>query len=177
MIEQRRPVGGDPVELTLTALVGSMSSPRVVDVGGGSGTRAVPLAIRGCSVTVIDSSVDALAILHRRAQDAGVEVDGMVVQALASGLAVLTDSERELTTVLIDIGGGTTDVGVFRRGTLTDSAVIPLGGDHITQDISQLLRIPPTRPSGSRRSTASRCPNSPTARSSWKFPTPTTPRP
>ncbi|MEJ2287297.1 MAG: cell division FtsA domain-containing protein, partial [Deinococcales bacterium] len=55
----------------------------------------------------------------------------------------LNDSEQELTTLLIDIGGGTTDVGVFRRGTLAHSAVIPLGGDHITQDISQLLRIPP----------------------------------
>lgn len=87
MIEQRRPVGGDPVELTLTALVGSMSSPRVVDVGGGSGTRAVPLAIRGCSVTVIDSSVDALAILHRRAQDAGVEDLVTGLQADADQLA------------------------------------------------------------------------------------------
>jgi cell division protein FtsA len=45
--------------------------------------------------------------------------------------------------MLVDIGGGTTDVGIFRRGTLEHSAVIPLGGDHITQDISQLLRIPP----------------------------------
>ena len=45
----------------------------VVDVGGGSGTRAVPLALAGCRVTVVDTSVDALAILHRRSQDAGVE--------------------------------------------------------------------------------------------------------
>ena len=94
-------------------------------------------------VHIVAGAQGPLQNLRRCAQDAGVEVDGMVVQALASGLAVLTDSERELTTVLIDIGGGTTDVGVFRRGTLTDSAVIPLGGDHITQDISQLLRIPP----------------------------------
>jgi len=56
---------------------------------------------------------------------------------------VLNRGERDVTTVLIDIGGGTTDVGVFRRGTLAHSAVIPLGGDHVTQDISQLLRIPP----------------------------------
>jgi cell division protein FtsA len=81
--------------------------------------------------------------LRRCARDAGAEAEGMVIQALASGLAVLDISEQDVTTVLIDIGGGTTDVGVFRRGTLTHSAVIPLGGDHITQDISQLLRIPP----------------------------------
>jgi len=94
-------------------------------------------------VHIVAGAQGPIQNLARCAKDAGVAVDGMVVQALASGLAVLDDSERELTTVLIDIGGGTTDVGVFRRGTLADSAVIPLGGDHITQDISQLLRIPP----------------------------------
>lgn len=94
-------------------------------------------------VHIVAGSQGPIQNLSRCAKDAGVEVDGMVVQALASGLAVLDENELELTTVLIDIGGGTTDVGVFRRGTLADSAVIPLGGDHITQDISQLLRIPP----------------------------------
>ena len=81
MIEQRRQVSGDPVDLALITLIGGSASPRVVDVGGGSGTRAVPLAIQGCSVTVIDSSVDALAILHRRAQDAGVAARVTGVQA------------------------------------------------------------------------------------------------
>ena len=94
-------------------------------------------------VHIVAGAQGPLQNLKRCARDAGVEVDGVVVQALASGLAVLNESERELTTLLIDVGGGTTDIGVFRRGTLTHSAVIPLGGDHITQDISQLLRIPP----------------------------------
>lgn len=94
-------------------------------------------------VHIVAGAQGPLQNLARCAKDAGIAVEGVVVQSLASGLAVLDDSEKELTTVLIDIGGGTTDVGVFRRGTLADSAVIPLGGDHITQDISQLLRIPP----------------------------------
>ena len=94
-------------------------------------------------VHIVAGAQGPLANLRRCAQDAGTEVEGLVVQALASGLAVLNEGESELTTLLIDIGGGTTDVGVFRRGTLAHSAVIPLGGDHITQDISQLLRIPP----------------------------------
>jgi S-adenosylmethionine-dependent methyltransferase len=72
MIDQRRAAGGDPVDVALAALVNSGVS-QVVDVGGGSGTRAVPLALAGCRVTVVDTSVDALAILHRRSQDAGVE--------------------------------------------------------------------------------------------------------
>ncbi len=94
-------------------------------------------------VHIIASAQGPLQNLRRCARDAQLEVNDMVVQSLASGLAVLDESEKELTTVLIDIGGGTTDVGVFLHGTLADSSVIPLGGDHITQDISQLLRIPP----------------------------------
>lgn len=92
MIEQRRPVGGDPVDLALIALIGGSRSPRVVDVGGGSGTRAVPLAIHGCSVIVVDSSVDALAILHRRAQDAGVADRVTGVQADADQLVTVVPS-------------------------------------------------------------------------------------
>jgi len=92
-------------------------------------------------VHIVAGAQGPLQNLKRCANEAGVVVDGLVVQALASGLAVLNASEQELTTLLIDIGGGTTDIGVFRRGTLAHSAIIPLGGDHITQDISQLLRI------------------------------------
>lgn len=94
-------------------------------------------------VHIIAGAQGPLQNLKRCARDAGIGIEDAVVQALASGLAVLDDDELEMNTVLIDIGGGTTDVGVFKRGTLADSAVIPLGGDHITQDISQLLSIPP----------------------------------
>ena len=92
MIEQRRAAGDDPVNGALVALVqvapGTAGGPpQVVDVGGGSGTRAVPLAVHGCQVTVVDTSVDALAILHRRAQDAGVEDRIGGVQADADQLA------------------------------------------------------------------------------------------
>jgi SAM-dependent methyltransferase len=89
MVEHRGPRGGDPVDQALLELLGSVASPQVVDVGGGSGTRAVPLAIRGCRVMVVDSSADALAILHRRAQDAGVEDRVIGVQADAELLATV----------------------------------------------------------------------------------------
>jgi SAM-dependent methyltransferase len=68
------------------------AAPQVVDVGGGSGTRAVPLAIAGCRVTVVDSSVDALAILHRRAEDAGVADRVAGVQADADLLGTVVPS-------------------------------------------------------------------------------------
>lgn len=120
--------------------------PQEYVVDGNDGIKD-PLGMSGVrlevDVHVIAGAQGPLQNLRRCARDAGVAVDGIVVQALASGLAVLDDSEREVTTLLIDIGGGTTDIGVFRRGTLAHSAVIPLGGDHITQDISQILRIPP----------------------------------
>ena len=120
--------------------------PQEYVVDGNDGIKD-PIGMSGIrlevDVHIIAGAQGPLQNLRRCARDAGVEVDGMVVQALASGLAVLDEGESEVTTLLIDIGGGTTDVGVFRRGTLAHSAVIPLGGDHITQDISQLLRIPP----------------------------------
>ncbi len=120
--------------------------PQEYVVDGNDGIKD-PVGMSGIrlevDVHIVAGAQGPLQNLKRCATDAGASVNGVVVQALASGLAVLDDSEQELTTVLIDIGGGTTDVGVFRRGTLAHSAVIPLGGDHITQDISQLLRIPP----------------------------------
>lgn len=120
--------------------------PQEYVVDGNDGIKD-PLGMSGVRLEVdvhlVAGAQGPLANLRRCAEDAGAAVDGLVVQALASGLSVLNRGERDVTTLLIDIGGGTTDVGVFRRGTLAHSAVIPLGGDHVTQDISQLLRIPP----------------------------------
>ncbi len=93
-MEQLRSMSGEPVERTLAALAAAAARPgapadsrvQVVDVGGGSGTRAVPLALLGCAVTVVDSSVNALAILHRRAEDAGVAAAVTGIQADADRL-------------------------------------------------------------------------------------------
>lgn len=95
MVEQLRATGGDPVDVVLAGLAEAAirsrtADPaervRVLDIGGGSGTRAVPLALLGCAVTVIDSSANALAILHRRAEDAGVGDRVTGVQADADRL-------------------------------------------------------------------------------------------
>jgi cell division protein FtsA len=93
-------------------------------------------------VHIVTGAQGPLANLRRCATDAGLTVNGAVLQGYASGLAVLEPPEEDVTTVLIDIGGGTTDVAVFRRGNLAHSAVIPLGGDHVTQDLAQILKIP-----------------------------------
>jgi len=83
-----------------------------------------------------------LANLRRAVEDAGLFIDALVAQPLASGLGVLNPEEEKMTVLLLDVGGGTTDVAVFREGRLAHSAVLPLGGDHVTQDIAQLLKIP-----------------------------------
>jgi cell division protein FtsA len=83
-----------------------------------------------------------LSNLRRAVEDAGLFIDALVAQPLASGLGVLNPEEEKMTVLLLDVGGGTTDVAVFREGRLAHSAVLPLGGDHVTQDIAQLLKIP-----------------------------------
>lgn len=75
----------DPLAAALAA--SKLSEPRVLDVGGGSGTDAVPLAVRGCTVTVVDPSIDALATLHRRASEAGVADRVLGVQSDTDAMA------------------------------------------------------------------------------------------
>jgi cell division protein FtsA len=73
---------------------------------------------------------------------AGVNVQEYVLEQLAASEAVLTADEKELGVALVDIGGGTTDVAIFERGCLWHTAVVPIGGDHFTNDIAVGLRMP-----------------------------------
>jgi cell division protein FtsA len=66
----------------------------------------------------------------------------MILQPLASSRAVLADDEKELGVCLVDIGGGTTDVAIFTNGAIRHTAVIPIAGDQITNDIAMALRTP-----------------------------------
>ena len=69
-------------------------------------------------------------------------VNDLILQPLASSLAVLTDDEKELGVVLVDIGGGTTDIAIYFQGSIRHTAVIPIAGDQITNDIAMALRTP-----------------------------------
>jgi len=71
------------------------------------------------------------------------EVNEMILQPLASSKAVLADDEKELGVCLVDIGGGTTDVAIFTNGAIRHTAVIPIAGDQITNDIAMALRTRP----------------------------------
>lgn len=97
----------------------------------------------GVGVHLVTGAVAPVQNVVRSVNRAGLTVQDIVLQPLASAESVLTPDERELGTIVIDVGGGTTDVALFRDGAVWHTAVIPLGGDHITNDIAVGLRTPP----------------------------------
>ena len=93
-------------------------------------------------VHIITASVTSTQNVVKCCQRAGLHVADLVLEPLASGEAVVTPEERELGVVLVDIGGGTTDLVVFHNGAVKHTAVLPIGGHHLTNDISAGLRTP-----------------------------------
>ena len=98
----------------------------------------------GVAVHLVTGTVTAAQNVVRSVNRAGLTVEDVVLQPLASGESVLTPDERDLGVILLDIGGGTTDVALYREGAVWHTAVVPLGGDHITNDIAVGLLTPPT---------------------------------
>ncbi len=94
------------------------------------------------NVHIVTASVSAAQNLVNSVNRAGVEVEAMVLEQLAAADAVLSADEKEMGTALIDIGGGTTDLVVFERGAIRHLAVLPTGGEHVTNDIAVGLRTP-----------------------------------
>ena len=92
--------------------------------------------------TIVSGQATSLNNMLRRVERVGIGIDDLVLQPLAAGEAVLTDAERDLGVVLLDIGGGTTDIAVFQEGSLAFAAILPIGGSHITNDIAMGLRTP-----------------------------------
>lgn len=103
------------------------------------GMSGVRLEAKVHLVTAADSAVQNIEKCIRRC---GLEVDEIVVEQLASSLAVLTDDDKELGVCLVDIGAGTTDIAVFAEGSIRHTAVIPIAGDQVTNDIAVALRTP-----------------------------------
>ncbi len=93
-------------------------------------------------VHMVTGSVSASQNIVKCIRRCGLEVDDIVLEQLASCNSVLTDDEKELGVCLIDIGGGTTDIAVFVEGAIKHTAVIPIAGDQVTNDIAVALRTP-----------------------------------
>lgn len=93
-------------------------------------------------VHVVTGSVSAAQNIAKCVRRCGLEVRDIILEQLASSHAVLTDDEKELGVCLVDIGGGTTDIAIFCEGAIQHTAVIPIAGDQVTNDIAMALRTP-----------------------------------
>ena len=93
-------------------------------------------------VHIVTGAVSAAQNIMKCVRRCGLEVRDLVLQPLASAMAVLSEDEKDLGVCLVDIGGGTTDIAVFTNGAIRHTAVIPIAGDQITSDIAMALRTP-----------------------------------
>src|SRR3989449_183865 len=109
------------------------------DVREPIGMSGVRLEVK---VHIVTGAVSAAQNIVKCVRRCGLEVNDLILQPLASSLAVLTEDEKELGVCLVDIGGGTSDIAVFREGAIRHTAVVPIAGDQITNDIAMALRTP-----------------------------------
>lgn len=107
---------------------------RPIGMGGGT-LEAITFIVTG--------SVSAVQNVERAVTITGRKVDQMVVSPLAAGLGVLTQEEIDLGAVVVDIGAGTTDVGIFTHGSLSSAISLPVGAGLVTSDLSKLLKASP----------------------------------
>lgn len=109
------------------------------DVREPLGMSGMKLEVR---VHIVTGAVAAAQNIVKCIKRCGLEVSDLVLQPLASSMAVLTEDEKELGVCLVDIGGGTTDIAVFKQGAIRHTAVVPIAGDQVTNDIAVAFRTP-----------------------------------
>src|SRR5512143_3795114 len=109
------------------------------DVREPLGMSGVRLEVK---VHIVTGAVSAAQNIIKCVRRCGLEVRDLILQPLASALAVISDDEKDLGVALVDVGGGTTDMAVFTHGSIRHTAVIPIAGDQITNDIAMALRTP-----------------------------------
>ncbi len=121
--------------------------PRAYTVDGQGGVRE-PLGMHGFRLEVeahvVMGASTALQNLRKCVQGAGIQIGELVLTSLAAGKAVLSDADKEMGVVLVDIGEGTTDIAIFIDGTIWHTKSLPMGGEYITSDIAIGLRLPST---------------------------------
>jgi cell division protein FtsA len=119
--------------------------PRSYSMDGQDGIRE-PLGMHGFRLEVeahiITGVSSAIQNLTKCVEALNIDIDGLVLNPLASAETVLTETEREMGVVVADIGGGTTDIGIFIEGSVWHTVILPMGGHHLTNDIAVGLRAP-----------------------------------
>jgi cell division protein FtsA len=109
------------------------------DVREPLGMSGVRLEVK---VHIVTGAMSAAQNIVKCVRRCGLEVRDLILQPLASATAVVSEDEKDLGVCLVDIGGGTTDIAVFTHGAIRHTAVIPIAGDQITNDIAMALRTP-----------------------------------
>jgi cell division protein FtsA len=120
--------------------------PREFKVDGeGKSARPVGVSASKLEVTtyLVTGQTSHIESLEKAVAMASKRIDMIVLQSLASGLAVLSPSEMEMGCAVVDIGGGTTDLAIFVGGSIVHTACLPIGGQMITSDLSKLLKASP----------------------------------
>ena len=153
-IKNRDEVGAEDVERVLEAAQAQAipNDQRVLHIlpqdfiiDGQEGIRE-PIGMSGvrleAKVHIITGAVSAAQNIVKCITRCGLEVEDMVLEQIASSYAVLDEDEKELGVCLVDIGGGTTDIAVFTDGAIRHTAVLPIAGDQVTNDIAVALRTP-----------------------------------
>ena len=106
-----------------------------------------PIGMQGAQIEgsfhIVTGNTNAIRFIGRSIQKAGLEVDSLTLEPIASAEAVLTEEEKEEGVILIDIGGGTTDLAIFQNGILVHTSIIPMAGEIITSDIKKAFKIMP----------------------------------
>jgi cell division protein FtsA len=119
--------------------------PQEFIIDGQEGIRD-PIGMSGvrleAKVHIVTGADSAAQNIIKCVQRCGLQVEDVVLEQLASSFAVLTDDEKELGVCLVDVGGGTTDIAVFVNGAIRHTAVIPIAGDQVTNDIAVSMRTP-----------------------------------
>ena len=119
--------------------------PQDFIIDGQEGIRE-PIGMSGvrmeAKVHIITGAVSAAQNIVKCIRRCGLQADDIILEQLASSYAVLDDDEKELGVCMIDIGGGTCDIAIFTEGAIRHTAVIPIAGDQITNDIAVALRTP-----------------------------------
>jgi len=119
--------------------------PQEFIIDGQEGIKE-PIGMSGvrldAKVHLVTGAVSAAQNIIKCVRRCGLDVADIILEQLASGYAVLTEDEKDLGVCVVDIGGGTTDIAIFKEGAIRHTAVIPIAGDQVTNDIAVALRTP-----------------------------------
>ncbi len=127
-----------PGDKIIHVLPQEFSVDDIVDVNDPVGMTGIRLS---SNFHIITGHVEAIKNIHKSVKRANLDVAGLILEPLSSADAVLADEELEAGVCLVDIGGGTTDIAIFKNGIIRHTAVIPFGGNIITEDITEGCQV------------------------------------